>query len=586
MAIYTNDKLVANNYTIDNTVYCVPIGSIIPYASTTLPKGFLLCNGAEISKTDYADLYTVIGDTFGTATDNTKFKLPDLRDKFVQGANGNLGTSKEAGLPNITGHFAIVGNDNAAFYGDAGGAFTTQDSNYSSFVNGSGQVGLKSNINWTFNASASNSIYGNSTTVQPPAVCLCYIIKATKLSDIPVDVSGVIDDNATGADSTWSSTKLTTELDKNVAKEQGVSNANKRLVVGTDGNLGLTTLDGYVTDAIVVTDEFDNDILKWDTGTYKISHRTDLVNLPFDVDNNNLCFRLEHHNLKKWEGNHNPNTETYGVRYSVLYCQNGSTYTREYESGATAGTYTKDTGWRKSTQDKYSLVTNSQTFKFTIKKNRFSWFGFAKFEYSQGASKAILSEIDIAITTAAISYTVAKGNDIIESMTYTFDADNNPTIGIKLKEKVYGTQSLTVPSEFGTITEFSGEEFTGNTALIKMTADTPVLTNYSTEEKEIGTWVDGKKLYRKCYSATSISDTTGSITLDNGLSGITPIKIGGAFDITSNVYPLPYGIMGNADGYCIPVYQNMNGSFVLRYSKDVFGTIFRGYNVFIEYTKN
>lgn len=212
MAIYQGETRVANNYQIDNSVYCVPIGSIIPYASTTLPKGFLLCDGAEISKTDYADLYEIIGDTFGTATDSTKFKLPDLRDKFVQGANGNLGTNKEAGLPNITGHFALVGNDNAAFYGDAGGAFTTQDSNYSSFVNGSGQVGLKSNMNWTFNASKSNSIYGNSTTVQPPAVCLCYIIKATKLSDIPVDVSGVIDDNTTGADSTWSSNKISNQL--------------------------------------------------------------------------------------------------------------------------------------------------------------------------------------------------------------------------------------------------------------------------------------------------------------------------------------------------------------------------------------
>lgn len=212
MAIYQGETRVANNYQIDNSVYCVPIGSIIPYASTTLPKGFLLCDGAEISKTDYADLYAVIGDTFGTATDNIKFKLPDLRDKFVQGANGNLGTSKEAGLPNITGNFTIVGNNNAAFYGDAGGAFTTQNSGYNSFVNGSGQVGLESNTNWTFNASKSNSIYGNSTTVQPPAVCLCYIIKATKLSDIPVDVSGVIDDNATGANSTWSSNKISNQL--------------------------------------------------------------------------------------------------------------------------------------------------------------------------------------------------------------------------------------------------------------------------------------------------------------------------------------------------------------------------------------
>lgn len=59
-----------------------------------------------------------------------------------------------------------------------------------------------------FNASDSNPIYGNSNTVQPPAVCLTYIIKATKLSDIPIETSGIIDDNSTGEDRTWSASKI------------------------------------------------------------------------------------------------------------------------------------------------------------------------------------------------------------------------------------------------------------------------------------------------------------------------------------------------------------------------------------------
>lgn len=210
MAIYQGETKVANNYQIDNTVYCVPIGSIIPYASTTLPKGFLLCDGAEISKTDYADLYAVIGNTFGTATDSAKFKLPDLRDKFVQGANGNLGTSKEAGLPNITGHFvpgSVPNNHNNYTTGAFRGGTYTQSLVGETLTNPD-IVGC----GFEFDASASNSIYGNSTTVQPPAICLCYIIKATKLSDVPVDVSGVIDDNTTGADSTWSSKKISNQL--------------------------------------------------------------------------------------------------------------------------------------------------------------------------------------------------------------------------------------------------------------------------------------------------------------------------------------------------------------------------------------
>lgn len=221
MAIYQGETKVANNYTIDNTVYCVPIGSIIPYASATLPKGFLLCNGAEVSKTDYTDLYAVIGDTFGTVTDNTKFKLPDLRDRFVQGANDNLGTNKEAGLPNITGELGYFNPlDNGDYFQGLNygtGAFrdsittdSTLEVNCAEIQHASIEGGKPSVAD--FNASKSNSIYGNSTTVQPPAVCLYYIIKATKLSDIPIDVSGVINDNDTGTDTTWSSNKINNQL--------------------------------------------------------------------------------------------------------------------------------------------------------------------------------------------------------------------------------------------------------------------------------------------------------------------------------------------------------------------------------------
>lgn len=192
MSIYVGDKKVANNYIIDNTVYSVPIGSIIPYSSTTLPKGFLLCNGSEISKTDYADLYKIIGDKFGAATDTTKFKLPDLRDKFIQGANDNLGESKSAGLPNIEGEINLISAGRNRVNGlDGGGCISAvYYPEYMALVYDENNKNLsqEAGSQAVFDASKSNSIYGNSETVQPPAICLCYIIKATKLSDIPVDV--------------------------------------------------------------------------------------------------------------------------------------------------------------------------------------------------------------------------------------------------------------------------------------------------------------------------------------------------------------------------------------------------------------
>lgn len=190
-------KITANGYEgiESNPTYCMPVGSIIPFGGSTPPIGFLICDGSEVSKTSYSDLYNTIGDTYGTATDETKFKLPDLRDKFVQGANNNLGTSKEAGLPNITGDVGYIKSvSSGSFYQGVNsftGAFKGSLSNNQidpPAVNVAPDTTLETpnpSSTIVFNASKSNSIYGNSNTVQPPSTCLNYIIKALKVSDTP-----------------------------------------------------------------------------------------------------------------------------------------------------------------------------------------------------------------------------------------------------------------------------------------------------------------------------------------------------------------------------------------------------------------
>ncbi len=181
MAIYQGNKKVANNVTFLNNSYSMPVGSIIPFGSNDIPTGYLACDGSEISKTDYADLYKVIGNSFGTPTDTTKFKLPDLRNRFIQGADGNLGRYVEEGLPNITGNFNTYDYKLA----DTEGCLTKNIRNPNSgadIASGSGVVSPYTQF--LFDASNSNSIYGNSNTVQPPAVCITYIIKAIPIDDV------------------------------------------------------------------------------------------------------------------------------------------------------------------------------------------------------------------------------------------------------------------------------------------------------------------------------------------------------------------------------------------------------------------
>jgi microcystin-dependent protein len=54
----------------------------------TAPSGWLLCNGAAVSRTTYASLFAVIGTTFGTGDDSTTFNVPDFRGRVPAGVDG------------------------------------------------------------------------------------------------------------------------------------------------------------------------------------------------------------------------------------------------------------------------------------------------------------------------------------------------------------------------------------------------------------------------------------------------------------------------------------------------------------------
>ena len=149
----------------------IPSGSVIPFAGVNVPQGYLLCDGSEVSRTDYSYLFNVIGTTYGEGDGSTTFNLPNLKDKFIEGAGTNVvGTEMSAGLPNITGTF---GNTTLMYNGsNATGAFSK--SKYDAY---SPKVGNNPGSSFSFNASSSNTIYGNSNTVQPPAIVMNYIIK-------------------------------------------------------------------------------------------------------------------------------------------------------------------------------------------------------------------------------------------------------------------------------------------------------------------------------------------------------------------------------------------------------------------------
>jgi len=66
-------------------------GAISAFAFTSVPTGWLECDGSTVSRTTYADLFAAIGDTFGAGDGSTTFAIPDLRGEFLRGWDNGRG---------------------------------------------------------------------------------------------------------------------------------------------------------------------------------------------------------------------------------------------------------------------------------------------------------------------------------------------------------------------------------------------------------------------------------------------------------------------------------------------------------------
>lgn len=80
----------------------VPAGTVIASAVTSAPAGWLLCNGATVSRTTYRRLFRAIGTAFGVGDGSTTFALPDARDRFLVGAGSTYGVGSTGGAASVT----------------------------------------------------------------------------------------------------------------------------------------------------------------------------------------------------------------------------------------------------------------------------------------------------------------------------------------------------------------------------------------------------------------------------------------------------------------------------------------------------
>jgi microcystin-dependent protein len=88
------------------------VGAIKPWTKAAAPDGYLLCNGAAVSRSTYADLFAIVSTTYGAGDGSTTFNVPQLQGKMPQGYDGN--TYNLAGTGGANTVTVAVTNNQAA----------------------------------------------------------------------------------------------------------------------------------------------------------------------------------------------------------------------------------------------------------------------------------------------------------------------------------------------------------------------------------------------------------------------------------------------------------------------------------------
>lgn len=186
MGLYLGDKLIASNLAGGDTN---PIGSVIAFAGSNAPVGYLMCDGSAVSRETYAELFAVIGTTYGSGDGSTTFNLPNAQGRTLVGVDGSdadfdladTGGSKGAWQHNHT--MASAGSHTHRVKYDANNSGSSGQDLYGVSRTKWSSGGVESAGAHTHtinsNGSANNTLPVDKANM-PPFLSLNYIIKATR----------------------------------------------------------------------------------------------------------------------------------------------------------------------------------------------------------------------------------------------------------------------------------------------------------------------------------------------------------------------------------------------------------------------
>tara|TARA_Y200000002_G_scaffold368855_1_gene362368 strand:+ start:2277 stop:2849 length:573 start_codon:yes stop_codon:yes gene_type:complete len=168
----------------------IPTATIVPWSSSSVPTGFLECNGQAVSRSTYSALFAIVGTTYGAGDGASTFLVPDLQDNVAMGKSGTKalastgGANTVASTGNVGGstanatlstaqlasHSHPQGRGNSGYYNATmGHPFYSPGGSSSSTGNTGSGTGHSHNMSATFS--------GDSTSVIQPYLTIIYIIK-------------------------------------------------------------------------------------------------------------------------------------------------------------------------------------------------------------------------------------------------------------------------------------------------------------------------------------------------------------------------------------------------------------------------
>lgn len=166
----------------------MPAGCVTAFAgSGTVPAGWFVCDGHEVSRGEHPELFAAIGVTYGSGDGSTTFNLPDFRGRFLRGylgqLSGEIGEEQVEGLPDIDlalridnpngrANVKVAPRMDEAVYGNDGFAMTNTSGNDEYMIQQSNLISKEK-----AGVLVKGEVYGRSEHVTPMNFAVQWIIK-------------------------------------------------------------------------------------------------------------------------------------------------------------------------------------------------------------------------------------------------------------------------------------------------------------------------------------------------------------------------------------------------------------------------